>query len=333
LDAISGNTDNRIYLYYYPCGTNTESYVVYSYPGTYENEICSDNCSTSEPYLFSSFDGGTNAVNSYLIEIDGDCSSSMLRTSNCASSTITNTVSSPGLSRMLKTFVLDQSYGNYEITISATTNNSVTEVFVGNYEEKVGEIFILSQGLNNITKTVGYYSSKGNKILDIYVFSTNTGAFQPFDLNVTTTCQTTISCDSISETTETYRQDVVLNVTEAGYIIYNNIFGQESIYVTVGFKTITDCVIVETIKSPLVLLDPAAFTISSSGTTCTTSNAVLGDCVDITFSANYDFSATAYWLDCKGNQATRFINSGEIFTTTGIIGSGSGLPVTYGNAL
>jgi hypothetical protein len=187
--------------------------------------------------------------------------------------------------------------------------------------------------LNNITKTVGYYSSKGNKILDIYVFSTNTGAFQPFDLNVTTTCQTTISCDSISETTETYRQDVVLNVTEAGYIIYNNIFGQESIYVTVGFKTITDCVIVETIKSPLVLLDPAAFTISSSGTTCTTSNAVLGDCVDITFSANYDFSATAYWLDCNGNQATRFINSGEIFTTTGIIGSGSGLPVTYGNAL
>ena len=234
---------------------------------------------------------------------------------------------------MLNTFELDQPYGNYEMTVSATTNNNTTEIFIGNYEEGIGEIFTLTQGLNEITKTVGYYSSKENKVLDIYVFSTNTGIFQPFDLYVTSSCQTTISCDSVSETTETYKQNVVLNVTDAGYIIYNNISGQQSIYVSVGTRTIYDCVIIETIKSPLVLLNPASFTITNEGTLCNLPVAGTGDCVDITFSANYGFSATAYWLDCNGNEITRFINSGEIFTTTGSVGSGSGLPVTYGEAI
>ena len=333
LDAISGNTDNKIYVYYYPCGMGTQQFVTYSSAGTYEDEICSDNCSDEEPSLYSSFDGGTNPQNSYLIEISGDCSSSISRRSNCATTTVVNTINSAGLSRMLNTFELDQPYGNYQITVSATTNNNTTEIFIGNYEEKVGELFTLTQGFNEFTKTVGYYSSNENKILDIYVFSTNTGTFQPFDLYVTSSCQTTISCDSVSETTETYKQNVVLNVTEAGYIIYNNISGQQSIYATVGTRTIYDCVIIETIKSPLVLLDPATFTITNEGTLCNLPVAGIGDCVDITFSANYGFSATAYWLDCNGNEITRFINSGEIFTTTGSVGSGSGLPVTYGDAI
>jgi hypothetical protein len=327
---ISGNTDNKIYLYYYPCGSSTQEFVTYSSSGTYSNEICSDNCSTSEPYLYSSFDGGTNAVNSYLVERDGDCSLSVQKTVQCASGSVINTISSEGLNKMLNTFELNNSYGNYNVTISATTLNTTTEVFVGNYGEKIGEVFELAYGTNNITKNVGYLGSNNSKILDIVVYSKNNGTFQPFNMSVSATCSDTISCDEVVSGTETYRQDVIINVTNAGYIIYNTETGQQSLYVPIGSKTLTDCLIVESIKSPLVLSDPATFTITYSGDTCTTTSATIGDCVGITFEAKYGFSATAYWVDCNGMVNTRFVNIGETFTTLGQYGSGSGLPVTYG---
>ena len=330
MNAISGNTDNKIYLYYYPCGSTTQEFITYSTAGTYSNEICYDNCSISEPYLYSSFDGGSTPQNSYLIEIGGDCSSSMLKTVLCASGSVTNTVSSEGLNIMLNTFELDNPYGNYSVTVSATTLNTTTEVFVGNYNEKIGEVFELVYGTNNITKNCGYFSSNNSKILDIVVYSKNNGPFQPFDINVSVTCSDTISCDEVvSGGTETYRQDVIINVTDAGNIIYNTETGQQSLYVPVGSKTLTDCLIVESIKSPLILSDPATFTITYSGDTCTTLSGTTGDCVTITFDAKYGFSATAYWVDCNGVVNTRFVNAGEIFTTIGQYGSGSGLPVTY----
>ena len=42
LNDISGNTDNKIYLYYYPCGTysGVTPYVTFSYPGTFTDYIC-----------------------------------------------------------------------------------------------------------------------------------------------------------------------------------------------------------------------------------------------------------------------------------------------------
>jgi hypothetical protein len=337
LDAISGNTDNKIYLYYYPCGSATQEFVTYSSAGTYSNEICSDNCatpepySTPEPYLYSSFDGGSVLTNSYLVEIAGDCSPSMLKTFACASGSVINTVSSEGLNKMLNTFELNNTYGNYNVTISATTLNTTTEIFVGNYGEKIGEVFELAYGTNNITKNVGYLGTNNSKILDIVVYSKNNGTFIPFDLNVSATCSDTISCDEVVSGTETYRQDVVINVTDAGHIIYNTETGQQSLYVPVGSKTLTDCLIVESIKSPLVLSDTATFTITYSGNTCTiTPELTIGDCVSITFDAKYGFSATAYWIDCDGVTRTRFVNIGETFTTLGQYGSGSGLPVTYG---
>ena len=152
-------------------------------------------------------------------------------------------------------------------------------------------------------------------------------------MSVSATCSDTISCDEVVSGTETYRQDVIINVTDAGHIIYNTEAGQQSLYVPIGSKTLTDCLIVESIKSPLVLSDPATFTITYSGDTCTTSSGTTGDCVYITFEAKYGFSATAYWINCDGVVSTRFVNVGEFFTTTGQYGSGSGLPVTYGQII
>jgi hypothetical protein len=308
--------------------------VTYSYSGTYLNEICSDNCSTTEPYLYSSFDGGSNLTNSHLVEIDGDCTPSMLITSECSTGVVTNTVSNEGMVLLKNTFELDNPYGNYNVTVSATTLNTTTEVFVGNYAEKIGEVFELPYGTNNITKTVGYYGINGYKILDIVVYSKNNGTFVPFDIKVTASCSDTISCDEVVPGgSETYRQNVVINVTDAGHIIYNTETGQQSLYVPVGSKTFTDCLIVESIKSPLVLSDTATFTITYSGDTCVTSSGGIGDCVNITFDAKYGFSATAYWIDCNGVQKSRFINVGEVFTTTGQFGSGTGVPVTYGDVV
>jgi hypothetical protein len=235
---------------------------------------------------------------------------------------------------MLKTFELNNPYGNYNVTVSATTLNTTTEIFVGNYGERIGEIFELSYGTNNITKNVGYFGTNYSKILDIVVYSKNNGTFIPFDLNVSATCSDTISCDEVVSGTETYRQDVVINVTDAGHIIYNTETGQQSLYVPVGSKTLTDCLIVESIKSPLILSDPATFTITYSGDTCTTTpDLVTGDCASMTFDAKYGFSATAYWIDCDGVARTRFVNVGETFTTAGQYGSGSGLPITYDQAI
>jgi hypothetical protein len=325
---VSGNTDNKIYLYYYPCGSSTQEFVTYSSAGTYSNEICYDNCSASEPYFYFSF-GDEIPQNSYLIERGGDCASSIIKTVACASGSVTNTVSSEGLNIMLNTFELNESYGNYNVTVSATTLNTTTEVFVGNYGEKIGEVFELVYGTNNITKNVGYLGTNNSKILDIVVYSKNNGTFQPFNMSVSATCSDTISCDEVVSGTETYRQGVIINVTDAGHIVYNTETGQQSIYVPVGSKTLTDCLIVESIKSPLVLSDPATFTITYSGDTCNLLLATTGDCVAITFDAKYGYSATASWIDCNGLINYRFVNIGEIFTTIGQYGSGTGLPVTY----
>jgi len=268
LNDISGNTDNKIYLYYYPCGTysGNTSYLTFSYPGTYKNYICAQSCANTEPYLFSSFDGGITLSNSSYVELAGNCALTTYRSISCSGSTVYN-VASEGFNHPTTQFDLGQTYGNVDITITITGNtNTNNEIFIGNKAEGYGTTYSFGTGAQSISDTIGYISSTNKTILDIIVYSTTTGGtFTPYNVTFTTSCPTSISC------------------------------------------------------SP------------NTGTTIEQSSNI-PNCVTMTFIANQGFSATAYWLDCNGIQKTRFITAGETFTTCGLQGSGTGIPVYTGSA-
>ena len=110
-----------------------------------------------------------------------------------------------------------------------------------------------------------------------------------------------------------------------------------SVNVPVGTYTITDCFIYETLNPLLIVNNPATYIVVYSGDTCTLNNNTtnstteVGTCANIKFTANQGFSATAWWIDCSGNQKTQFVSVGQSITVQGINGSGSGLPLTYTN--
>ena len=358
---LNSSSDGKLYVYYLICGEScpvegdgNTSFTSYSYSGTFLSDVCVQNCPETDYYIGDK--NGTPLVSpsSKLIILPGQCTSSktVLRTlTNCPTGTTSYSysITRPGTTILNDVIELNNDYGNFNFTISANTNNN-TEIFVGNYSTGYGELYKLTGGTNNITKTIGYYSTNGDKKLDVRVFSTTTGStFTPFDLYFTGTCASTISCQAIAEEeTETYVQNVVINALYGGILVYFNKDGlQVNRTINTGSYTISECIILESLRnrpvigtspqqysSPLILSNPTTYTITSTGSTCTssttgtTSNTY--DNVEITFEAKYGFSATAFWLDCSGNKTTRFINVNEIFTTCGKYGSGSGIPVTYG---
>lgn len=377
---LNVSDDDKVYVYYYPCGTTggTMSYTSYSYSGTFRSDVCIQNCATTDYYIDVLYDGGASLPNpeSKFIQLTGQCtnSKSVVRTlTNCPTGTTSYsyTITKPGMTILNDVIELDNDYGNFDFTISANTNND-TEIFVGNYAEGFGELYVLTGGTNNITKTIGYYSSNGNsnKKLDVRVNSTTSGStFTPFNLYFTGTCTSTISCQPTSEEpTETFVQNVVINALDGGVLIYFDKDGtQINRNINSGSNTLYECILLESLKnrpvigtspqqysSPLVLSDPTTYTITSTGGTCTyistgyTSN--LNENVEITFEAPpasiggsiespygineglYGYSTTVFWLDCNGNKQSRFIIENNTFTTCGKYGSGFGLPVIYGQS-
>jgi hypothetical protein len=333
---INLSTDGKVYAYYYPCGTSTGdmSFVTFSNPGTYIDHICTDNCST-EPYVCIQYDGGCTSPqnNSRLVEKNGDCTPSSPVSRSCGT-TITKTITTSGKVSLLDYFVLDNDYGNFTVTVSGTQQNDIAELFVGNFNEGYGEIVTLSKGANNKTQNVGYYNSKGGKNVDLSIYSSSSTAFQPYTINITVSCTDTVDCTSVvTGVTETYVKNTTLNVTTAG-IIHYSIDGQNDIAVNVpvGTHTITSCYIYETLNPLLIVNNPASYTVTYSGTTCISNDgSEFGTCSNITFVANQGFSATAWWIDCNGDQKTQFVSTGQSLTVEGINGSGSGLPLTYTN--
>lgn len=323
-----------ITLYYYPCGTTggTISQVTFQTSGFNYNNICIQNCSATEPYLYFDYDGGSVPPNSKIFELAGDCTSSTPISHSCGT-TITKTITTQGKVSLLDYFVLDNNYGNFTVTVSGTQQNDIAELFVGNLAEGYGEIVSLSKGANNITQNVGYYNSKGGSNVDLAIYSSSSTAFQPFTISITVSCTSTVDCASALPVTQTYVKNTTLNVTTAGVIHYTiDNLNSVSVTVPVGTYTITSCYIYETLNPLYVVTNPATYTVTYSGDTCTSGNTVTGTCVNITFMANQGFSATAWWLDCNGNQKTQFVSARQTLTVCGINGSGSGLPLTYGNS-
>ena len=250
-----------------------------------------------------------------------------------------------------KQFDLGQTYGNVDITITVTGNtNSNNEIFIGNSAEGYGSSYSFGAGAQTITDTIGFIDNSNKTTLDIIVYSTTTGnTFVPFNVSFTASCPTDCNCSS-STTTNSYYSGTTINVTgftngSNGYIKYNT--STETVYKLIsslGTYTITDCIDVTTLFPGVPFSSIVGYNNVTTGSTCgnqtndtsgfsTSSTGTTGNCRYITFNANQGFSATAYWIDCNGVTKNRFVDRGTSFTTTGQNGSGSGLPITYGEYL
>lgn len=323
LNDISGNTDNKIYLYYYPCGTYSgeTSYLTFSYPGTFTNYICAQSCAVTEPYLFSSYDGGMTLTNSSYVELAGNCALSTYRSISCNTG-FTYTISSPGTTVIPILVDIGQTYGNVPVTGSYTSLNSFNEVFVGNFGEKIGDIYTSSVGTVYKEETVGFYSSNEKTTMDVIVHSIGTNnIFIPFDITIEIGCPTTLDCGS-NLVTKTYLTGTQIDVTNTGYIKYDT--NTETVYKFIsstGMHRIDDCYVYESLTGGTPFTDLAVYTELYSGYSC---NAGTDDCLEITFISNSETNTTIGWVSCVGAWRSRTLTAGEIFTTCGVKNSGYG---------
>jgi hypothetical protein len=321
---ISG--DGKVYFYYYPCGLSTQQYLTFSNPGTYQNYICTENCTMPEPTICIQYDGGCTSPlnNSRFVEIAGNCQtlSNTYRTVSCGTTEYIFTISNAGYTYINTKFDLGQTYGNVPITLSYTSYNSLNEVFIGNLDEKIGDTYSSAATIVYKEEVVGFVSSKQKTTMDVVVYSTGTdGIFIPYDITVKIGCPTTLNCGT-NLINKTYVTNVNINVTDTGYIKYDTNTNTVYKYVSsTGLHAIPDCIILESLSSDTPYADDAAFTILYSGNTC---NAGTDDCLEITFISNSESETTIGWTSCVGAWRTRILTAGETFTTCAIKNSGYG---------
>jgi hypothetical protein len=89
-----------------------------------------------------------------------------------------------------------QSFGNSNITVSASTFNQYNEVFLG-LTESIGEVFIFSGGgLQSQTKSVGLYDQQNGTqlIMKVYSLGTTAQPFQPFTITFGIECPICVEC-------------------------------------------------------------------------------------------------------------------------------------------
>jgi hypothetical protein len=332
---LNNSQDGFVYIFYYPCGSYTgdTSILQFANPGTYTDYLCSQACATDIPRIkiFNGEDYVNATGGSVLTSLPDNCAKVIV---DCGApgSTFTYHVENPGFNYVDVYVDLDVTCGNIYPSISAVTTNNVNEIFIGNKSENVGEIFTYSNGtyVNSGTTPVGYFSSTNKTTLDIIVYSTNDGQFVPYDIVFTIPCPTTFSCQTETPSTTTYVKGTTYSVSSNGYIKYQTETDTLYKYSIAGTtNVITECHILESIMTGFPLALAVAPTNIVAGTSCIESGNN-GDCVSMTFYAQYGFSATAVWLDCNGMQQSRFIAAGESFTTCGQRGSGTGIPVEYG---
>jgi hypothetical protein len=302
------------------------SYLTFSNPGTYTNYICSDNCST-EPYVCILYDGGCTSPqnNSRLVEKDGDCATinTLFTTVSCSNTEYQFTISSPGYTYINTKFDIGQTYGNVPVTVSYTSLNSSDEVFVGNHDERIGELYTSTLGQVVYQEdVVGFYSTKEKTTMDVVVYSTAyENVFIPYTLTIKMECPSTLDCGG-NLVTKTYVTGTQINVTNTGYIKYDT--NTDTVYKFVsstGMHRIDDCYVYESLAAGTPFADLAVYTILYSGNSC---NAGTDDCLEITFVSNGEIETTIGWVSCVGAWRTRTLTAGEIFTTCGVKDSGYG---------
>jgi hypothetical protein len=334
---INLSTDGKVYVYYYECGTSTGDmlYLTFSNPGTYVDYICTDNCST-EPYvcILNGEECTSPQNNSRLLEIEGDCATLgvTFRSVSCSTTEYQFTISSPGYTYINTKFNIGQTYGNVPVTVSYTSFNSSDEVFVGNYDERIGEVY--SSTLGQVVyqeDVIGFYSTKEKTTMDVVVHSTEyENVFIPYTLTIKIECPTTLDCGS-NLVNKTYITGTQIDVTNTGYIKYDT--NTDTVYKFIsstGMHRIDDCYVYESLAAGTPFADLASFTELYSGYSC---NAGTDDCLEITFTSNSETSTTIGWVSCVGTWRTRTLIAGEIFTTCGVkdSGFGDGVSISQGN--
>jgi hypothetical protein len=312
------------------------SFLTFSNPGTYVNYICTDNCST-ESYVCIQYDGGCTSPqnNSRLVEKDGDCATYdiLYNSVSCSNTEYQFTISSPGYTYINTKFDIGQTYGNVPVTVSYTSLNSSDEVFVGNYDEKIGEAY--SSTLGQVVyqeDVVGFYSTKEKTTMDVVVYSTAyENVFIPYTLAIKIECPSTLDCGS-NLVTKTYITGTQIDVTNTGYIKYDT--NTDTVYKFIsstGMHRIDDCYVYESLATGTPFADLASFTELYSGYSC---NAGTDDCLEITFVSNGEIETTIGWVSCVGAWRTRILSIGETFTTCGIkdSGYGQGVSISQGDS-
>ena len=330
--------DNKVRFHYYSCTSTgiTMDYLDFVNSGNFIDYICAQSCPIIDPYFEINLIEGTitgNTLSSTVIEKPNNCQPKAFRSINCGT-TQTYPISSQGLTLIPTRFDIGQTYGNIPITISYHSSNTTNEVFVGNYNEKYGEMYT-GFGIEYVQDIIGFTSTKNQTTVDIVVFSSSTtGVFIPFDISITIGCPLnggTLSCGTNIPTT-TYVTNTSINVTTVGYIKYNN--GYDEIYQQIkstGIRTISDCYIYETLTGGTPY-SQAVYTVLYSGNSC---NAGVGGCVNITFKNTNVTDATISWISCFGSFKYRTLKPNEIFIGCGEQNSATGDPnvsISYGSS-
>jgi hypothetical protein len=330
---INDSSNGKVYVYYYSCGTysgDTMDYMSFSYPGTFKNYICVQNCAYLPPLVYIRNSNGTISYatkGSNVKSLDGNCETVKL---DCGTSTFTYEVTRPGLTILGGKVDLGQTYGNVPVTISYNSYNPKNEIFIGNYDEKIGEVFTSTYGITYEEEVVGFQSTKSKQTIDIVIFSSSDTVFIPFTITFTVGCPTTLDCDT-DLAVKTYVTNTSLQVTQKGYIKYET--KQDTVYYeikTTGMVTLTDCFVYESLDIGIPFANVATYTVLNSGYTC---NASLTDCSNITFVSNSDTYILVGWTTCSNTWRTRTLVPGEIFSVCGLINSGygSGASISYGS--
>jgi hypothetical protein len=184
-----------VYLTYPDClNENQITEIQYEYEGTYNNDVCIDNCGVA-PVLCIIYEGNqcyTN-ISSYLQSTGVECKPIIEPCDTC----FDITVSQEGLSIFDNIVELGQTYGNLEITITANNENDIYEVFVGNAGYNIGEVFKFIPPQQTLTKTVGFISYNSGTKMDLRVYASSTGTdFRSVNMNVCVSCPTIYPCDT-----------------------------------------------------------------------------------------------------------------------------------------
>ena len=340
---IDLSDDNKVYVYHYACGNysaETLNYMSFAYSGTYKSYICVQNCANVLPFVGYLYDSNVPTIAQYgsnILPLSGNCGT--IYPSCTTGGTFTYTVNNSGYNYCnIKVELSGQTYGNVGLIISATTVNSENEIFVGNFDEKFGNVYTYGSGsfINPTGDTVGFHSGQQKTTLDVVVYSSHSGTtFTPYTINFDVKCPSgnTISC-SAPATTGTTVSGTTLNVTKTGYIRYSTPFSNsvDVNITTLGTYTINDCIVTNSVRS--------AFPISSTylanynnvvyGSNC---GVVTTGTVNVTFNCNDERGTIVYWVDGFGNEKLKSLTYNETFNVCGLYGSASGLncTITYGS--
>lgn len=166
-----------IYVRYIPCGGTTFVTTQFNQSGVYENAFCAQDCIT--PQICTSLNPCVApSLNTYATK-QGLCSFNLV---SCPT-TFNYDVNESGQILLNASVEIGQNYGNLDVTVSSNNFNEITEIFVGNLDNKIGEIFTFKSGQNSLTKKLGFYSPNVDKTtLDLAIYSQGTDEF-PFQSN------------------------------------------------------------------------------------------------------------------------------------------------------